>query len=173
MKKEPIRLTNKTAMAIRRNAGKVRTAFFVAAVIVSLLLGAAGVVLGFLWLPAVPLMIAAIVLIDAALMLASRSCYLSLLGQAICTEAAAREIGAGRSEQKRREQAQKDLQAVKADIAMQMEKKPGAEPFFEEKQEAQEDDDLMPAAVSHQDETAPRRRRRENPLTLIRSEQTK
>ena len=175
MMKEPIRLTNKTAMAIRRNAGKVRTAYFVAAVILSVVLGAAGVVLGFLWLPAVPLMIAAIVLMDAALMTASRSHYLSLLGQAICTEAAARELSVGRSEQKRREQAQKDLLEMKADLKQPMDKKPGAQPFFEEKHEEQasEDDDMMPAAVSHHDEPAPRRRRRENPLTLIRSEQAK
>ena len=85
MMKQPIRLTNKTAMALRKNAKKVRTAYFVAAVIVSVLLGAAGVVLGFMWLPAVPLMIAVIALIDCALMIASRSRYLSLLGQAICT----------------------------------------------------------------------------------------
>ena len=173
--KEPIRLTNKTAMAIRRNAKKVRTAYFVAAVIVSVLLGAAGIVLGFVWLPAVPLMIAAIALIDAALMIASRSHYLSLLGQAICTEAAAREISAGRSEQKRREQAQKDLLEMKADLSAQMEKKPGAQPFFEQKEAAQEedDDDLLPAAVNKAENAVPRRRRRENPLTLIRSEQAK
>ena len=175
MMKEPIRLTNKTAMAIRKNAGKVRTAYFVAAVMISVLMGAAGVVLGFLWLPAVPLMIAVIALIDAGLMLASRSHYLSLLGQAICTEAAAREIGAGESEKKRREQAQKDLLAMKADIAAAMDKTPGAQSFFERKSEAQEeeDDDLRPAAVNKDDVPAPRRRRRENPLTLIRSEQVK
>ena len=171
--KEPIRLTNKTAMAIRRNAKKVRTAYFAAAVIVSVLLGAAGIVLGFMWLPAVPLMIAAIALIDCALMIASRSRYLSLLGQAICTEAAAREIGAGKAEQKRREQAQKDLMAMKEDLSASMVKKPGAQPFFEEKEQEQEDDDLLPETVSQSAVNAPRRRRRENPLTLIRSEQAK
>ena len=173
MMKEPIRLTNKTAMAIRRNAKKVRTAYFVAAVIVSVLLGAAGIVLGFVWLPAVPLMIAVIVLIDSALMIASRSRYLSLLGQAICTEAAARELGAGNTDKKRREQAQKDLMAMKADLSAPMAKNPGAQPFFEEKEEEQEDDDLLPEAVSQPDVPAQRRRRRESPLTLIRSEQAK
>ena len=172
--KEPIRLTNKTAMALRRSAKKVRTSYFVAAVMLSVLLGAAGVVLGFVWLPAVPLMIAAIALMDCALMIASRSHYLLLLGQAICTEAAARELGANKSEQKRREQAAKDLLEMKEDLRMQMEKAPGVQPFFEEKEEEQEeDDDLLPAAVSHPDEHAPRRRRRESPLTLIRSEQAK
>ena len=174
MMKEPIRLTNKTAMAIRRSAKKVRTAYFAAAVIVSVLLGAAGVVLGFVWLPAVPLMIAVIALMDCALMIASRSRYLSLLGQAICTEAAARELSAQKSEQKRRERAAKDLMEMKEDLRAQMEKKPGVQPFFEEKEaEREEDEDLLEAAVSHPAETAPRRRRRENPLTLIRSEQAK
>ena len=172
--KEAIRLTNKTAIALRKSAKKIRTAYFAAAVIVSVLLGAAGVILGFLWLPAVPLMIAAAALIDCALMTASRSRYLSLLGQAICTEAAARELSAARSEQKRLEQKEKDLMRMKADIKAPMEKEPGAQPFFEAKsEEAQEDDDLLPKAAEKPQAEAPRRRRRENPLTLIRSEQAK
>jgi hypothetical protein len=174
MMNEPIRLTNKTAMAIRRSAKRVRTAYCVAAAVVSVVLFVTGIVLGFLWLPAVPLMFAAIALIDAGLMVASRSHYLSLLGQAICTEAAAREIGAGRSEQRRRAQAARDLMEVKADLEAEMDKKEGAQPFFEAKAEEQEeeDDDLLPA-VKKAEEAAPRRRRRENPLTLIRSEQVK
>lgn len=172
--KEAIRLTNRTAIALRKSAKKVRTAYFAAAVIVSVLLGACGIVLGFFWLPAVPLMIAAIALIDCALMTASRSRYLSLLGQAICTEAAAREISAQKSEKKRLEQKEKDLKRMKADIEMPMEKAPGKQPFFEEKgEEEQEDDDLLPKAVQETAVQAPRRRRRENPLTLIRSDQAK
>lgn len=172
--KEAIRLTNKTAIALRKNAKKIRTAYFAAAVIVSVALGAAGIVLGFLWLPAVPIMIASIALIDCALMTASRSRYLSLLGQAICTEAAAREIHEGRSQRKRREQAVKDLMDMKADMSKPLEKKPGAQPFFEEKsEEEQEDDDLLPAAKAQPEKEAPRRRRRQSPLTLIRSEQAK
>jgi len=170
--KEAIRLTNKTAIALRRNAKKVRTAYFAAAVITSVLLGAAGVALGFLWLPAVPLMIVLIALIDCALMTASRSRYLSLLGQAICTEAAAREICLERSEEKRLAQKEKDLMRMKADISTAMEKKPGAQPFFEEKnEEEQENDDLLPEAAKQPEE--PRRRRRQKPLTIIRSEQAK
>jgi len=176
--KEAIRLTNKTAIALRKNAKKIRTAYFVAAVIISVLLGAAGVFLGFLWLPAVPLMIALIALIDCALMTASRSRYLSLLGQAICTEAAARELKTGKSEQKRREQATRDLMRMKADmeaqIEAQTEKAPGAQPFFEEKEaEEQEDEDLLPENEQAPRNEEPRRRRRQNPLTIIRSEQAK
>ncbi len=172
--KEAIRLTNRTAIALRKNAKKVRTAYFAAAVIVSVLLGAAGVVLGFLWLPAVPLMIALIALIDCALMTASCSRYLSLVGQAICTEAAAREICMENSEKKRLEQNQKDLMRMKADLETMVERKTGTQPFFEEKSdEEQEDDDMLPETAKQPESQAPRRRRRQNPLTIIRSEQAK
>ncbi len=179
--KEAIRLTNKTAIALRKNAKKVRTAYFAAAVILSTLLGAVGVVLGFFWLPAVPIMIAAIALMDCALMTASRSRYLSLLGQAICTEAAAREISAQKTAQSRHDQAVKDLMEMKKDLMEPMEKKPGAQPFFEAKakeENKEEDDDLLPAnpapkASVKSEPEAPRRRRRQNSLTLIRSEQAK
>ncbi|MBE5799244.1 MAG: hypothetical protein E7321_04760 [Clostridiales bacterium] len=173
--KEAIRLTNKTAIALRKSAQKIRTAYFAAAVIVSVLLGAAGIVLGFMWLWAVPLMIAAIAVIDCALMTASRSRYLSLLGQAICTEAAARELRTDRSEQKRRRQAASDLMRVKADMQETMNRQPGAQPFFEEKDDEDEPEDETPMAVAqdHASTDAPRRRRRQSPLTLIRSEQAK
>lgn len=172
--KEAIRLTNKTAIALRKNAKKVRKAYFAAEIIVSVLLCAAGVILGFLWLPAVPLMIALAALIDCALITASRSRYLLLVGQAICTEAAARELGAASSEQKRREQNQKDLMRMKADIETQMEKKPGVQPFFEEKTDREpEDEDMQPEPVKAQEMQTARRRRRQNPLTIIRSEQAK
>ena len=114
--KEAIRLTNKTAIALRRSAQRLRAMHFAAAVILSLALCALGVFLGFLWLPAVPITIAVIALMDCAIVVFSRSRYLSLLGQAICTEAAAREIRAGRSESRRREQAISDLMRAKADV---------------------------------------------------------
>jgi len=174
--KETIRLTNKTAIAIRKNAQKVRTAYFAAAIIVSVLLGAAGIVLGFVWLSAVPIAIALIALIDCALMTASRSRYLSLLGQAICTEAAAREIRAGKSESLRREQAISDLMRVQADMQSKKEKAPGAQPFFEKKDEdAQDEEDAQSMNQTEETEgqqTARRRRRQAN-LQLIKSSEAK
>ena len=83
--KEAIRLTNKTAIALRRSAQRLRAMHFAAAVILSLALCALGVFLGFLWLPAVPITIAVIALMDCAIVIFSRSRYRSLLGQAICT----------------------------------------------------------------------------------------
>lgn len=175
--KEAIRLTNKTAIALRKSAQHVRTAHFAAAVLLSVVLGAVGVFLGFLWLPAVPMMITVIALIDCAIMLASRSRYLSLLGQAICTEAAARDIRAGQSESRRREQAISDLMRVKADVRKSQGQTaaPGAQPFFEPNVEGKEDKDTgteeEKAEASMQD--APHRRRRQSSLQLIRSEQAK
>ena len=179
--KQAIRLTNKTAVALRKSAQRVRTAHFAAAVILSIVMLALGVYLGLKWLPAVPLMVAACVLLDCALMLHGKSEYLLLLGQAICTEAAAREIRAGSSESMRRERAISDLINVKADAqlaASGTEKKAqGKKPFFEKAQEEDEDDDpdMLPEQPKMTAEKKPagRRRRQQTGLQIIRSEQAK
>lgn len=164
--KEAIRLTNKTAIALRRSAQHVRTACFAAAILLSLALCAAGVLLGFAWLPAVPVAIAVTALIDSAIWVFSRSRYLSLLGQAICTEAAAREIRTGRSESLRREQAISDLMRAKADVTMPEKQKTEEETRPERKTEAAQEKKEDGAATPH-------RRRRQKNLQLIRSEQAK
>ena len=172
--KEAIRLTNKTAIALRKSAQKIRRAYFFAAVIISAVLGAAGVFLGLYQLWAVPAMIAVIALIDCALMTASRAKYLSLLGQAICTEAAAREMREGSREQKRREQMVGDLMRMKADMQQTMDKEPGKQPFFESKEEPEEEDeDMLPEMEKPQAADAPRRRRQQSRLELIRGETAK
>ena len=134
--KEAIRLTNKTAIALRRSAQRLRAMHFAAAVILSLALCALGVFLGFLWLPAVPITIAVIALMDCAIVIFSRSRYLSLLGQAICTEAAARQIRGETDERSRRRQAALDLAAIKADMAGEQEEAANAQ--------AEPDPDLLP-----------------------------
>ena len=172
--KETIRLTNKTAIALRKSAQKTRRAYFIAAVIISALLGMAGIILGLYQLWAVPAMISIIALIDCALMMASRTTYLSLLGQAICTEAAARELRDGKREKKRREQMVGDLMRMKADMQQEMDKAPGKQPFFEDKKEPEEEDeDLLPEQEKPQAAEAVHRRRRQSRLALIRSETAK
>lgn len=167
--KEAIRLTNKTAIALRRSAQKLRTMYFAAAAIVSVLLCALGVFLGFMWLPAVPISIAVIALMDCAVATYSRSQYLLLLSQAICTEAAAREIRAGKSESRRREQAISDLMRVKADVQEESgRQKPGVKPFFEETDESAQEDEMKA-----EEDAAPHRRRRQKSLQIIRSGQAK
>lgn len=167
--KEAIRLTNKTAAALRKSAQQVRTAYFAAGVLMSLLLIALGVYWGFQWLPAVPLSVAAAVLLDWALIIRSRSRYMSLLGQAICTEAAAREIRAGRSESLRREQAIRDLMRAKADVMTPS----AAKPAGGEQPAARSDaEDAQKAAAGQPEQSgAHSRRRRQAGLQLIRSEQ--
>ena len=149
--KDTIRLTNKTAIDLHRSAQTVRRVYFGAGICFSLLLCAWGVYTGLRWLPAVPVSIAAAALLDAALAVLSRSRYLSLLGQAICTEAAAREIRAGRSEHLRREQAINDLLRVKADVQM--------------RPRVQEPDG---AETAEKPESVPVRRRRQGGLQLLK-----
>lgn len=176
---EAIRLTNKTAIALRRNARKVRSAHLIAACVLSVALAVLAFFLGLRYLFAVPLMVIGIVLMDCAIMLRARSQYLLLIGQAICTEAAAQEIRVGSSEKARRERAISDLMGVKADVeraqsGLESIKAPGAKPFFEKEeepeaeQEDEEDDDLLPMRkaqvrtleMPQEAHAAPRRRRR-------------
>ena len=168
--KEAIRLTNKTAIALRRSAQRLRAMHFAAAVILSLALCALGVFLGFLWLPAVPITIAVIALMDCAIVVFSRSRYLSLLGQAICTESAAREIRAGRSESRRREQAISDLMRAKADVQM---KEAAPQSTDDQPRVDGTGGDVQKMKAETNGAAAPHRRRRQSNLQLIRSEQAK
>lgn len=164
--KEAIRLTNKTAAALRRCAQQVRAAYFAAGVLLSLLLIVLGVYWGFQWLPAVPLSVAAAVLLDCMLFVRSRSRYMSLLGQAICTEAAAREIRAGRSESLRREQALNDLMRVRADVMTPSAARPSGGERPAKRSDAEDAADGQPETHGVHS-----RRRRQSGLQLIRSEQ--
>lgn len=186
IRKDAIRLTNKTAIALRRSAQQVRRAHYAAIAVVSLAAAVMSVWWGLSWLPAVPLTLAVAAMIDAAILLRSRSAYLQMIGQAICTEAAAREIRAGSSESLRREKALSDLMAVKADVSKPAGKKaPGARPFFErnaddedkdlydEDMPREEDDEDMAPAPADSSLPAPRRRRRQGGLQIIRNQQAK
>lgn len=129
---KPIRLTNKTAIALRKSAQKVRTAHNAAAVLLSIAMAVFAVYFGIKWLPAVPLTVVVCVLFDCAIVTQGRSRYLLLIGQAICTEAAAREIRQEGREKKRKERAVSDLMEAEEDIRKPKERKaPDAQPFFE------------------------------------------
>lgn len=90
-----IRLTNKTAIALRRSAANVRHAWLVTAAVLTLLLACLAVYLGMRWLHAVPVVVAVTVLLDAVIGFHARNRYLQIVGQAICTEAAARNMRSG------------------------------------------------------------------------------
>ncbi|MDO5376777.1 MAG: hypothetical protein Q4G52_00445 [Clostridia bacterium] len=177
-----IRLTNRTARALRRCAQRERSVCRAAVVILTLGLAVSSVALGVVWLPAVPLMLLAAAIVDALLLVYGRSRYLSLIGQAICTEAAARGIRDQGNEKRRRRQALSDLAGIRED----MKRMTGEEA-------AEEDDDLLPAlelrakpegrpeaARAKGEDTkrvqraqAPaRRRRRQAAFQVLQSEQT-
>ena len=134
--RDVIRLTNKTARSLRRNAARIRRLYVAAAIAATLALCVVAVLLGLRTLYAVPLTVLAIVLLDAAILTAGQSRYASLLGQAICTEAAARQIRGETDERSRRRQAALDLAAIKADLAGEQEEAANAQ--------AEPDPDLLP-----------------------------
>lgn len=163
-----IRLTNKTAIALRESARTVRRAGVVVGAVLTAGLAAASVWCGMRWLPAVPLLIGAAVAIDALIALYVRQTYLLLTGQAICTEAAARGIRGEADAKQRREQALSDLMAMQKDVRKAA-----------ERSEAEERD-LFPAlsqtrrisAVTPPEEAKPaaHRRRRQAVFTVIQSD---
>ena len=134
--RDVIRLTNKTARSLRRNAARMRRLYVAAVIAVTLALCVVAVLLGLRTLYAVPLTVLVIVLLDAAILTAGQSRYASLLGQAICTEAAARQIRGETDERSRRRQAALDLAAIKADMAGEQEDAANAQ--------AEPDPDLLP-----------------------------
>ena len=171
-----IRLTNKTAIALRKSARQERTLALSAAIILTALLAALAVILGIRWLVAVPLLTALAVMMDAAIAVRARSRYQMLNGQAICAEAAARQMRVDRRERDRRAQAQRDLEDVKADVMsaalqtqIEMEEKTEVEEKAEE--DVAENDDRKPSDLPQVPPV--RRRRRQASLTILRSEDVK
>ena len=183
--KEAIRLTNRTAIALRRSAQRVRAVHIALVAVITAALAVLAVYWGLRWLPAVPLTLGAAALLDALLLLYERSCYLTAISRAICTEAAAREIRAGGAQAQRREQAIADLMRAKADLCRgAAEGEGGSEPFFEADtgagcEDAPQSAAAQPAGANAQatrgDAPVHRRRRRQpvSGLQIIRNEQAK
>lgn len=122
----PIRLSNRTAIGLRKTAQRVRGAWLIAMCVFVMLATVLAVYLGFSWLPAVPLTLLGAGVIVALMLLISRSQYLLLISQAICTEAASRHMEESASEQKRRRKAIEQLAAMRADVR-EAEKSAGAD----------------------------------------------
>ena len=136
--KDAIRLTNKTARALREQAKQQRNALYVLATVVSVVLCALALVLGIAHLIAVPICVLTAIALDALIILLARGRYLSLTGQAICTEAAARQMRGESAEMQRVKTAARDLERIKADLV-------GEAPSAQE-DEDEEDDDLRATA---------------------------
>ena len=140
--KDAIRLTNKTARALREQAKQQRTALYVAATVLSILLAAAAVIVGIAHLIAVPLFVLLAIALDAVIILLARGRYLSLTGQAICTEAAARQMRGESAEEARISTARRDLEKIKRDLAR-------------EDDDDTEDDEDMYAPAAHKNRPQP------------------
>ena len=136
--KDAIRLTNKTARALREQAKQQRNAMYVLATVVSVALCALALVLGIAHLIAVPICVLTAIALDALIILLARGRYLSLTGQAICTEAAARQMRGESAEMQRVKTAARDLERIKADLVSEA---PSAQ-----EDEDEEDDDLRATA---------------------------
>ena len=166
-----IRLTNKTAIALRESARTARRAGVVVGAVLTAAIAAAAVWCGMRWLPAVPLLIGAAVALDALIALHVRQTYLLLTGQAICTEAAARGIRGEADAKQRRKQALSDLMAIQKDV-----QKAASSP----KEPEEEEDDLFPALSQtrrrsvvkppEEAKTAAHRRRKQAVFTVIQSD---
>lgn len=115
--KDAIRLTNRTARALREQAKQQRTALYVLATVISVALCAAAVILGIGRLIAVPICVLIAMALDTLIILLARGRYLSLTGQAICVEAAARQMRGESAEAQRMQTAARDLMRIKADLS--------------------------------------------------------
>ena len=161
MESNAIRLTNRTAIALRRQAKRTRNAYFVMGAVSTLLLLALAVYLGMMWLPAVPLLLALAVATDALLALSARRMYL---------QAAARGIRAEKSEKQRRRQAVDDLVAMQRDAQRQTEAAPEGD-FADALGQTRRMPVVKPAPKPP--ETGGHRRRRQAGFTVITDDSTK
>lgn len=118
---EAIRLTNKTARALREQAKQQRFALYATATVITILLALFAMVMGMQRIIYVPVTTLVIILLDALIIMFARGRYLSLTGQAICTEAAARQMRGESAEEFRVKTAKRDLEKIKADLAASFE----------------------------------------------------
>ena len=182
---EAIRLTNRTAKALRRQARRQQLALRLCAVLSSLALAALAIYLGMQRILYVPVILLCIIALDALLLMLARGRYLELTGQAVCTEAAARILRGESAEQQRIRQARRDLESIKADLSAH-----GAQ-----REPDEEDDDLyggaprvtasVPAAgyaaprttvrvgAVSDGEQSPRRRRRQPRLQVLSGDEAR
>ena len=168
-----IHLTSRTAIDLRENAARMKRMYSALAICLSVALCTLAIYLGIKWLPAAALFAVLTVALDVVLVLRGKSMYLMMIGQAICTEAASREIHAGMSESRRRERAITDLIDAKADVQRAGIKRPTEKPFSAPEKEAEDGRSDARADENAQTGGAMRRRRRSDGLRLIKSGEAK
>jgi len=137
--KNSIRLTNKTAKNLRRQAIVQKKALYACAVVVSIAFTGVGAWYGLQHIVVLPLMLLLAIAADLLLVLFARGRYLSLVGQAICTEAAARQMKGQSAEEARIETARRDLERIKQDLVQD---EAADEEDDEDSDEQEDDEDL-------------------------------
>lgn len=168
--KDAIRLTNRTAIALRKSARRIQKLYVVLAAVLTVLLMAFAVFLGLKWLLAVPLIVVCIVLLDAAILSLARARYLTMTAQAICAEAAARQMREEKNEKSRRMQALRDLHAMKEDAAQIGEA--GIHALVGQEKTAQAEEEKRTDTQTEEPEDGQHRRRRRKPaFEVLRGEQ--
>lgn len=144
--KDAIKLTNKTALALRRSAKRIEKISLITALVITLVLCVLTVMLGVDNLWVVPVMIPVIIALDVVIISFSRSYYLMLLSQAICTEASARDMREREQDKRRRERAISDLEDMREDMReggnMRRLAQAGLLSLRDEDEDEEEDDDL-------------------------------
>ena len=168
-----IRLTNKTAVALRKSALRVRRAYIAFGVCATLSMAAAAVWFGAHWLPAVPVFVALAVLLDVALSIRAERVFLEMTAQAVCAEQAIRALRAGdREENSRQRQRRMDREtglamAMEVSGNLQRKKNPvGAQ----ESPSSENAPEPRSAAQGDEPEKTHRQRRRRTELTIMGKE---
>lgn len=112
----PIRLGSRTAVALKKSAGKVRVACLAVGVVASAGLFALAVFLGLRWLPAVPLVVAAAAFFDVILYVHGERVALSLTSLALSAEQASRALREEAREDVRRKTREEDEAEIRKDL---------------------------------------------------------
>ena len=168
-----LRLTNRTAIALKRSAVRVRRACFGVGLLLSLVMAALAVYFGLKWIFAVPLFVLAAMLMDILIAVHAERCALMLTGQAICTEQAMRAMRRDKKEESRREE---NLETLREELTGVLSEK--SAPADEESAEEEERPSQAAPIKSYEEEEEeapaqekPRHRRRASLSLLSNAEE--
>ena len=112
----PIRLSSRTAVALRKSAGKTRLVCLAFGVVMTAGLFALAVFLGLRWLPAVPIVVAFTAFLDVVLYVHAERVTLSLTSLALSAEQASRALREGAKEELRKKTREEDEAEIRKDM---------------------------------------------------------
>ena len=111
-----IRLSSRTAIALRRSAERVRLICAALGVVVTFAMFALAVFLGLRWLPAIPITVAFAVFADLLIWVHAQRVSLSMTSLALSAEQASRALRADSAEKRRKEEAEADREEIRRDL---------------------------------------------------------